>query len=102
DHVKILARPLKIGLRTEIRHVNHEGVALPVATRVAVPLANAGRQMGASVHDDVALPPLALAHVVEHRDAAGCLHDAPEADAISDPPKGANLGPPSHQATHRQ
>src|SRR6266436_1668113 len=32
DDVKILARPLKIGLRTEIRHVDHEGVALPVPT----------------------------------------------------------------------
>src|SRR5262249_54245643 len=69
--VQILARSLKIGLRAEIRHVNHEVVALPAPTRVAVPLANAGWQMGSSAHDDVALPPLALTHVVEHRDPAG-------------------------------
>jgi hypothetical protein len=32
-----------------------------------------------SVHDDVALPALTLAHVVKNRDAAGRLHDAAEA-----------------------
>src|SRR5882672_11864704 len=81
DQMQILARALKIGLRTEVRHVDDEAIALPVAARVAVPLANVGRQMRASVHDDVALPPLALAHVVEHRDAVWRLHDTPEADA---------------------
>src|SRR3981081_4033937 len=65
-HVQVLARPLKIGLRTEIRHVDHERVALPAPTRVAVPLANTGWQMRAPVHDDIALPPLALPHVVEN------------------------------------
>src|SRR5258708_11413393 len=102
DHVKILARPLKIGLRTEIRHIDHEGVALPVPTRVAVPLANVCRQMGAPVHDDIALPALALTHVVEHRDAAGGLHDAPEADAICDRSTRADLRHPTHQAAHSQ
>ena len=77
--MQILARALKIGLRTEVRHVDDEGIALPVAARVAIPLADAGRQMRASVHDDVALPPLSLTHVVEHRDAARRLHDPPEA-----------------------
>src|SRR5882672_11026169 len=52
-----------------------------MAARVAVPLANIGRQMRASVHDDVALPALALTDVVEHRDAARRLHDAAEAVA---------------------
>src|SRR5215470_11600447 len=40
--------------------------------------------MGAPVHHDVALPPLSLAHVVEHRDAAWRLHDPVRALA-SDP-----------------
>src|SRR5262245_28060724 len=34
DHVQILARALKIGLRAEIRHVDHESIALPTAARV--------------------------------------------------------------------
>ena len=79
DQVQVLARALEIGLRTEVRHVDDERVALPVAARVAVPLADVGRQMRASVHDDVALPALALAHVVEDRDAARRLHDPAEA-----------------------
>ena len=52
--------------------------------------------------DDIALPPLALADVVEHRDAAGRLHDSPEADAIGDRSEGADLRQPAHQAAHRQ
>src|SRR5258706_1245921 len=52
-----------------------------MTTRVAVPLADIGRQMRAPVHDDVALPSLPLTHVVEHRNAAWCLDDTPEADA---------------------
>jgi hypothetical protein len=32
----------------------------------------------APVHDDIALPPLALTDVVEHRDAARALHDTAE------------------------
>src|SRR5256885_14089603 len=49
--------------------------------------------MRAAVHDDVALPALPLADVVEHRDAARCLYDAPEA-----PGCGAELGQPAGQA----
>src|SRR6516165_5827458 len=79
DQVQVLARALKIRFRTEVRHVDDERVSFPVAARVAVPLADAGRQVRAPVHDNVALPALSLAHVVEHRDAAGSLHDAPEA-----------------------
>src|SRR6516225_8773090 len=56
--------------------------------------------MRASVHDDIALPPLALTHVVEHRDAAGRLHDASEAYAIGDRAERAELGQPDHQAAH--
>src|SRR5262249_50694553 len=67
---QVLARALEISLRTEVGHVHHKRVALPVATRVAEPLTDAGRQVGTAVHDDVALKPLALVHVVEHRDAA--------------------------------
>jgi hypothetical protein len=47
--------------------------------RVTVPLTYVGRRMGASVHDDVALPALALPYVIEDRDAARRLHDPTEA-----------------------
>src|SRR5262249_54466268 len=82
NEVQILTRALKVGLRTEVRHVDDERVAVPVTARVAIPLADVGRQVRASVHDDVALPSLALTHVVEDRNAAGRLHDAPEAAAV--------------------
>src|SRR5262249_17864287 len=45
DHVQIVARALKISLRTEIRHVDHERIAFPMAARVAVPLTYIGRQV---------------------------------------------------------
>src|SRR5438105_629880 len=82
---------------TEVRHVDHEGVALPAAARIAIPLADRSRQVRASVHDDVALPPLALADIVEDRNAAGCLHDpAVAAGAV------AELGQSAGQAAVRQ
>ena len=81
DHMEVLARALKIRLRAEIGDVDHQGVALPMAAGVPVPLADAPRQMRAAVHDDVALAALALAHVVEHRHSARRLHDAAEAVA---------------------
>src|SRR6267154_1687714 len=98
DQVQFLARALKIGLRTEIRDVDYERIALPVATRVAVPLADVGRQVRTSVHDDVPLPPLPLTHVVEHRDAAWCLHNSAEAPAV----RGSKFGQPSRQTAVRQ
>src|SRR6266478_8114684 len=94
DQVQILARSKYIGFRTEVGHVDHKRVALPMAARVAEPLTDARRQVGAPVHDDVALPPLALIHVVEDRDAAGRLHDAAEAAAE----EAAELGQPAVQA----
>src|SRR6516165_5812549 len=48
---------------SEVSDIDDEGITLPMATRVAVPLADVGRQMGASVHDNVPLKPLALTHV---------------------------------------
>src|SRR6516164_2514854 len=65
NQAQVLARSQKIGLRTEVGHIDDEGIALPVAARVAVPLAAIGRQVRAPVHDDIPLPPLPLAHVVE-------------------------------------
>jgi hypothetical protein len=50
--------------------------------------------MGAAVHDDVALPPLALVQVVVHRDAVGHLHDAAKAAAE----QAAKVGQPPVQA----
>src|SRR5262245_33413751 len=79
DQVQVLARALIIGLRAEVGHVDDERVAFPAATRVAVPLADAGRQMWPPVHDDVALPALALPHIIEDRDTTRRLHDAAEA-----------------------
>src|SRR5438094_6803399 len=73
--MQVLARALKIRLRTEVRDVDDEGVALPAPTRIAIPLADAGRQMRAAIHHDVALPALPLTHVVEHRNASWRLHD---------------------------
>src|SRR5229473_914213 len=98
DEVQVLARAPIIGLRTEIRHVNDESVTLPMAAGVAKPLADASRQMGAPVHDDIALPALPLTDVVEYRDAAGRLHDPAEAAAEC----GSELGQPARQATLRQ
>src|SRR5438876_4462201 len=79
NQVQVLARSKYIGFRTEVGHVDHKRVALPTAARVAVPLTDVGRQVGAPVHDDVPLPPLSLTHVVEDRDAARRLHDPAEA-----------------------
>src|SRR5215471_1051779 len=42
DQVQALARPLKIGFRAEICHVNDERIVLPPAARVAVPLPDIG------------------------------------------------------------
>jgi len=69
-----------------------------MAAGVAEPLADASRQMGDPVHDDIALPALPLTDVIEYRDAAGRLHDAAEAAAEC----GAKLGQPARQATLRQ
>src|SRR5713226_7011925 len=98
DQVQVLTRTLKIGFPAEVRDVDHERIALPVATRVAKPLADVGRQVRTSVHDDVPLPPLPLTHVVEHRDAAGCLHNSAEAPAV----RGSKFGQPAGQAAVRQ
>src|SRR5581483_1650015 len=78
DEVQIFARTLEICFGTEIRDVDDQGISLPVATRIAIPLANSRGQVRASVHDDVALPALALADVVEHGDPARGLDDATE------------------------
>src|SRR5437016_4425007 len=97
NQMQVLARALIIRLRTEVCHVDHKRIALPMAARIAIPLADARGQVGASIHDNVALPALALAHVVEHRDAAGCLHDAAEAAG-----RRAKFGQPERQAAVRQ
>src|SRR5260221_6842623 len=43
NQVQVLARPLEIGFRTEVGHVDHKRVALPMAARVAEPLADVSR-----------------------------------------------------------
>src|ERR1700686_1607113 len=60
--MQVLPRPLEIGLGTEVRHVDHERIALPVAARVAIPLADIGRQMEAPVPGNITFP---LAPVVQ-------------------------------------
>src|SRR5215510_1149990 len=54
--------------------------------------------MWTSIHDDVALPALALPHVIEDRDAAGRLHDAAEAAAE----RGAEFGEAQGQTALRE
>src|SRR5258705_8192034 len=98
DQMKILARALIIGLRTEVRHVDDEAVTLPMTARIAVPLSDVSGKMRAPVQADVALPSLSLTHVVEHRDAAWCLHDAAEAAAE----RRSKFGQPAGQTTLRQ
>src|SRR5215831_3815135 len=83
NEMQVLAGPKGISFRTEVGHVDYQRIALPMAARVTVPLADVGRQVGAAVHDDVALPPLPLAHVVEHRDAARRLHDPAETAGVA-------------------
>src|SRR5262249_49512275 len=98
DQVQVLARPEHVGLGTEVGYVDHERIAFPMAARVAKPLTDVGWQVRTSVHDDVALPALALVHVVEDRDAARRLHDAAKAAAE----QAAELGQPAAQAAVRQ
>ena len=45
DEVQVLARARDIGLRAEVRHVDDQRVALPMPARIAVPLADVGRQV---------------------------------------------------------
>src|SRR4029453_851476 len=97
DQVQVLARALVIGLRAEVGHVNDERVAFPGPRGVAVPLADAGRQVRAPVHHDVALPALALPHIIEVRDTARRLHAPAEAAG-----RGSKLGQPERQAAVRQ
>src|SRR5262249_39276481 len=58
DQMQVLPRALKVRLRAEVRHVDDERIPFPVTTGVTVPLADIGRQVRTSVHNDVALPPL--------------------------------------------
>src|SRR5258708_17674361 len=48
DQVQILARTLIIGLRTEVGHVDHKRVALPMAARVAEPLDRKSTRLNSS------------------------------------------------------
>src|SRR5215470_4312801 len=98
DQMQILARPEHVGLGTEVGHVDHERIAFPMAAGVAEPLPDAGRQVRTSVHDDIALPALALIHVVEDRDATRRLHNSAKAAAE----QAAELGQPAAQAAVRQ
>src|SRR5262249_29396532 len=98
DQVQVLARAPIIRLRTEIRHVDHERISLPVAARIAIPLADIGRQVGAAVYDDASLPALALTDVVGNRDAPRCLHDPSQAAAAV---AGAKFRQPAGQAAVR-
>src|SRR5215467_2405800 len=98
DQMQVLARTPIIGFRAEVRHVDDERISLPVTARVAIPLADASRQMRAPVHDDVALPTLSLTHVIEHRDAAGRLHDSTKASAEC----GSKFGQSARQTALRQ
>src|ERR1700751_4755881 len=96
--MQVLARAPKVRFRAEVRHIDYQRIAFPMAARIAKPLADARRQMRASVHDDVSLPTLPLTHVVEHRDATRRLHDSAEAPTVGC----SKFGQPAGQATVRQ
>src|SRR5262249_60225445 len=63
----------------------------------AIVLRDVGGRVGGAVYDMVALPPLALAGVVEDRGAAGRRHDPPVAAGPA-----SKLGQPAGQAAVRQ
>src|SRR5262249_18729792 len=83
NEMQVLARPKDIGFRTEVGHVDHQRVALPMAARVAEPLTDVRWQIGASAQDEVALPPFPLPPVVEDGGAAGGLHDSGETAGVA-------------------
>src|SRR5262249_19763666 len=97
DKVQVFARPLKICLRAEVCHVDDERIALPVTSRVTVPLADVGRPVRTAAHDDVALPSLALTYMVEGRVAARRSPDPAKAAARPPDPR-----QPAGQAPVRQ
>ena len=78
DEVQVLARALEVGLRREVGHVDDQRLAFPPAARVAPPLPDARGQVRRVGDRDDALPPLALAGVVEDRDRVGRLDDLRE------------------------
>src|SRR6266568_1685935 len=43
DQVQVLPRPERVGLGTEVGHVDYERIAFPMAARVAEPLTDVGR-----------------------------------------------------------
>src|SRR4051812_41731481 len=96
--MQILASAQHVSLGAEVGDIDDERIALEAAARIAIPLTNACRQMRPPLHHDVALPALALADIVVHRDAARRLHNAPEAAAIG----GAKLRQPESEAAIRQ
>src|SRR5690348_14993714 len=98
DEMQVVARAQEIGFGAEVRNINDESIAVPVAARIAVPLADACGKMWASVHNDVALPALALTDVIKHGDAAGRLHNAAEAAAVGC----SEFGQAASEATVRQ
>src|SRR5712671_1534901 len=46
DHMQVLPRTPKVSLRTEVRDVDDESISLPVATRIAKPLADVDGRCG--------------------------------------------------------
>ena len=98
--MQVLARPLRlIGFGCcKFHDVDDEAIALPAVARAGRHTTGGLKPADAELPsiDDVALPTLSLAHVVEDRYAArGSLHDPPEADATE-------LRHPAGQAALRQ
>ena len=71
DQMEVFAGAAVAALRGEVRDVDHQRVAFPVAAGVSERRADVARQMPAPVDRDDALPSLSLAHVVEDRQRAG-------------------------------
>src|SRR5204863_4834627 len=70
DEMQVLAGSLIVGLRREVGDVDDERVAVPVAARVAMPLADVRGKMRRAGDWNHALPAF-----IEDRDRAGRLHD---------------------------
>src|SRR5262249_10498066 len=64
--MQVITRAIEFQERAEIRHVDHQRLALPSGARVPPWLMNGSRQMLCIGDGDDATEPLSLAHVVEN------------------------------------
>src|SRR6058998_1944275 len=73
--MQVLMRSLEIRFGGEIRDVDDQGIAFPMAARISKPLADIRRKMRLGGDGNRAREALPLPHIVEDRDRSGRLHD---------------------------